>query len=289
MNKKYYWLKLKENFFEEDTISWIEEQEKGVYYINFYLKLCLKAMNSEGKLIRKVGEMLIPYDVKALAKMTGVEQDTVVVAMEVLKNTGLIEILENGEIYLTQLNDMIGSETKWAEKKRIQRSKKEEGHIEDNVPLLSGQSPIRDKRKEKDIDIDKDIYIEQPSPSASNSTKTTKESKHKYGEFKHVLLTDKEKDKLLSELGEHKFNLVIKRLDEYIEETGKKYKNHNLTIRRWVIDAVTKENPQVQSSRTNKDDGSSVIFNPRRDLPGYWSEDDDDDPSLVIFDPTRDL
>ena len=230
MNKKYYWLKLKENFFEEDTISWIEEQEKGVYYINFYLKLCLKAMNSEGKLIRKVGEMLIPYDVKALAKMTGVEQDTVVVAMEVLKNTGLIEILENGEIYLTQLNDMIGSETKWAEKKRIQRSKKEEGHIEDNVPLLSGQSPIRDKRKEKDIDIDIDKDID-------------KDKKHKYGEYRHVLLTDKEKNKLLSELGEYKFNLVIKRLDEYIEETGKKYKNHNLTIRRWVIDAVTKQMP----------------------------------------------
>ena len=139
------------------------------------------------------------------------------------------------------------------------------------------------------LEIEKEIYIEQPSPSASNSTKTSKEQKHKYGEFKHVLLTDKEKNKLLSELGEHKFNLVIKRLDEYIEETGKKYKNHNLTIRRWVIDAVTKENPQVQSNRTNKDDGSSLIFDPRRDLPGYWSEDDDDDPSLVIFDPTRDL
>ena len=50
-DKKYYWIKLKEDFFEEDVISWIEEQEKGVYYSNFYLKLCLKAMNSEGRLI----------------------------------------------------------------------------------------------------------------------------------------------------------------------------------------------------------------------------------------------
>ena len=116
------------------------------------------------------------------------------------------------------------------------------------------------------LEIEKEIYIEQPSPSASNSTKTTKEPKHKYGEFKHVLLTDKEKDKLLNELGEHKFNLVIKRLDEYIEETGKKYKNHNLTIRRWVIDAVTKENPQVQSSWLDEDDGNFVIFDPTRDL-----------------------
>lgn len=226
-DKKYYWIKLKEDFFEEDVISWIEEQEKGVYYSNFYLKLCLKAMNSEGRLIRKVGEMLIPYDVKTLSKITGVDQDTVIVAMELLKRTGLIEILENGEIYLTQLKNMIGSESKWAEKKRLQRAK---GQSEDNVPLLSGQCPTekeKDKEKEKEKDKEKD--------------KDKKKIKHKYGNYNHVLLTDNEKEKLLNELDEYKFNLVIEKLDEYIEETGKKYKNHYLTIKRWVIEAVEKD------------------------------------------------
>ena len=224
-DKKYYWIKLKEDFFEEDVISWIEEQEKGVYYSNFYLKLCLKAMNSEGRLIRKVGEMLIPYDVKTLSKITGVDQDTVIVAMELLKRTGLIEILENGEIYLTQLKNMIGSESKWAEKKRLQRAK---GQSEDNVPLLSGQCPTE---KEKDKDKDKD----------KEKDKNKKKIKHKYGNYNHVLLTDNEKEKLLNELDEYKFNLVIEKLDEYIEETGKKYKNHYLTIKRWVIEAVEKD------------------------------------------------
>lgn len=226
-DKKYYWIKLKEDFFEEDVISWIEEQEKGVYYSNFYLKLCLKAMNSEGRLIRKVGEMLIPYDVKTLSKITGVDQDTVIVAMELLKRTGLIEILENGEIYLTQLKNMIGSESKWAEKKRLQRAK---GQSEDNVPLLSGQCPTeKEKEKEKDKDKDKE------------KDKDKKKIKHKYGNYNHVLLTDNEKEKLLNELDEYKFNLVIEKLDEYIEETGKKYKNHYLTIKRWVIEAVEKD------------------------------------------------
>jgi predicted phage replisome organizer len=226
-DKKYYWIKLKEDFFEEDVISWIEEQEKGVYYSNFYLKLCLKAMNSEGRLIRKVGEMLIPYDVKTLSKITGVDQDTVIVAMELLKRTGLIEILENGEIYLTQLKNMIGSESKWAEKKRLQRAK---GQSEDNVPLLSGQCPT-EKEKEKDKDKDKE----------KDKDKNKKKIKHKYGNYNHVLLTDNEKEKLLNELDEYKFNLVIEKLDEYIEETGKKYKNHYLTIKRWVIEAVEKD------------------------------------------------
>ena len=228
-DKKYYWIKLKEDFFEEDVISWIEEQEKGVYYSNFYLKLCLKAMNSEGRLIRKVGEMLIPYDVKTLSKITGVDQDTVIVAMELLKRTGLIEILENGEIYLTQLKNMIGSESKWAEKKRLQRAK---GQSEDNVPLLSGQCPT-EKEKEKEKDKDKDKY--------KDKDKDKKKIKHKYGNYNHVLLTDNEKEKLLNELDEYKFNLVIEKLDEYIEETGKKYKNHYLTIKRWVIEAVEKD------------------------------------------------
>lgn len=228
-DKKYYWIKLKEDFFEEDVISWIEEQEKGVYYSNFYLKLCLKAMNSEGRLIRKVGEMLIPYDVKTLSKITGVDQDTVIVAMELLKRTGLIEILENGEIYLTQLKNMIGSESKWAEKKRLQRAK---GQSEDNVPLLSGQCPT-EKEKEKDKDKDKD--------KEKDKDKDKKKIKHKYGNYNHVLLTDNEKEKLLNELDEYKFNLVIEKLDEYIEETGKKYKNHYLTIKRWVIEAVEKD------------------------------------------------
>ena len=152
------------------------------------------------------------------------------------------------------------------EKSLLQTDKNKEYFIGMDPNCIQGVSSLDTQvRLGKDrLEIEKEIYIEQPSPSASNSTKTSKEQKHKYGEFKHVLLTDKEKDNLLSELGEHKFNLVIKRLDEYIEETGKKYKNHNLTIRRWVIDAVTKENPQVIdiSTNNNNDDGSFTLFDP---------------------------
>ena len=164
--KRYYWLKLKEDFFQDEVIAWIEEQEKGIYYTNFYLKLCLKAMNSEGLLIRRIGDMLIPYDIKNLAKITGVDQDTVIVAMELLKKTGLVEILDNGEIYLTQLQNMIGSESGWAEKKRLQREKKKSGDnvpkLEDNVQNKSGQSPT-DIDIDIDIDIDKDnkVYIQE--------------------------------------------------------------------------------------------------------------------------------
>lgn len=145
-NKKYYWLKLKEDFFEEDAISWIEEQDNGKEYCLFYLKLCLKSLKTNGLLIRNVGSMLVPYDAKTLGKITSTDTDTVRIAMDIFTKIGLIQILENGEIFLSQLQNMVGSETKWAEKKRLQRQKKSE----DNVPLLSGQCPI-------EIDIEKEI------------------------------------------------------------------------------------------------------------------------------------
>lgn len=180
-NKKYYWLKLKENFFEEDTIAWIEEQPNGILYSNFYLKLCLKALNTNGLLIRNVGQMLVPYDAKTLSKITNTDIDTVRVAMELFKQIGLIQMMENGEIYLTQLENMVGSETKWAEKKRRQRKKlsnignNETKYLEggDNVPQVSQKSPIE---KEIDIDIEKDIDIDIEKEKRKKNSHDSNES-----------------------------------------------------------------------------------------------------------------
>ena len=119
---KFYWLQLKEDFFEDDAIQWLEEQEpKGKEYALFYLKLCLKSLKSNGVLIRNVGNILVPYDNKKLAELTKTDFDTVVIAMELLKKIGLIQILENGEIYIQQLGELIGSKSIGAFKKQQQR------------------------------------------------------------------------------------------------------------------------------------------------------------------------
>lgn len=67
------------------------------------------------------------------------------------------------------------------------------------------------------------------------------QSKHKYGEYSHVLLTDKEHTHLLELYGDS-LDEHIKILDEYIETSGKKYKNHSLVIQKWVHDEWTKRN-----------------------------------------------
>ena len=159
MAKKYYWLKLKNDFFDDDTIQFIEEQENGVAYVNFYLKLCLKSLKTDGTLIRLVGETLIPYDVKSLAKLTNTNIDVVRVAMDLFEKIGLIKILDGGEIYLTQLKEMIGSETEKAQLMRNKRAR--DNQIGNNVTkaLPNCYTEIEiEKEIEKELDKEKETY-----------------------------------------------------------------------------------------------------------------------------------
>lgn len=149
--KKYYWLKLKDNFFDDDTVRFIEEQENGIKYSNFYLKLCLKSVRTNGKLIRLVGETLIPYDIKSLSNLTGVDFDIVNSAMQLFNNLGIISILDNGELYLSQVRELIGSET---DKAPLMRRKRAEEKTICNI--VTEKLPYIEKEIEKDIDIEKD-------------------------------------------------------------------------------------------------------------------------------------
>ena len=153
-SKKYYWLKLKSDFFDDDTIKFIEEQENGIKYSNFYLKLCLKSLKTDGKLIRLVGETLIPYDINSLSKLTGVDFDTVRSAMTLFERIGLIKVLESGEIYLSQIDELIGSETDKAQMmRRLRAERKLDGN---NVTQMLPEKEI-DIEKEKEIKKETDV------------------------------------------------------------------------------------------------------------------------------------
>ena len=156
--KRYYWLKLKEDFFEEDTIAWLEEQPNGKEYCLIYLKLCLKSLKSDGLLARTVGNMMIPYDAETLAKITNSSSDTIKVAMDLFDKIGLIQVMETGEIYLNQLNELVGTETEYAKQKRLQRAKEKQltigqsqDVVQDNVLDNVHQPEIESVEKERQI------------------------------------------------------------------------------------------------------------------------------------------
>ena len=153
-NKRYYWLKLQENFFEDDTIDFIEGQENGEKYVLFYLKLCLKALKNEGKLIRYVGEMLLPYDDVGIAKLTRTDIDVVRSALLLFSKIGLIKKMDSGEIYLTQLNEMVGTETQKAKYMRQRRLEQKSNIV---TPLL----PECYTDIELDTELEKDSCSEQ--------------------------------------------------------------------------------------------------------------------------------
>ena len=150
-NTKFYWLQLKEDFFDEDAIDWLEDQPNGKEYSLFYLKLCLKSLRTNGVLIRKVGNMLVPYDYVKLGELTKTNPDTVMVAMNLLLSIGLVEKLENGKLYLKQVENMIGSQSKSAFKKQQQLERRRKALLEGGKEVEFFPPKIeKESEKEKD-------------------------------------------------------------------------------------------------------------------------------------------
>lgn len=79
-----------------------------------------------------------------------------------------------------------------------------------------------------------------------------KKQKHKYGEYKHILLTDEELNKLNNEYGEEKTQSAITYLDEYIEMKGTKYKSHYLALKKWVFEALEEKSDKSKKSAQPK-------------------------------------
>lgn len=146
--KKYYWLKLKRDFFKRHDIRIIEEMPNGKDYILFYLKLLLESIDHEGAL--RFSDT-IPYNEQMLSVVTNTNIDTVRSAMKLFVELNMMSVFDDQTIYMNEVDKLIGSETEWAKKKRLQRAK------EDNVPLLSPKCPTElelESKKEKDKEID---------------------------------------------------------------------------------------------------------------------------------------
>ena len=158
-DKKYYWLKLKRDFFKRHDIRIIEEMPNGKEYILFYLKLLLESIDHNGSL--RFSDT-VPYNEQMLSVITNTNIDVVRAAMNMFTGLNMIEVYDDQTIYMAEVEKLIGSETKWAEKKRIQREK-------DNVPLLSSKCPT-EIDKEKEIDTDKEKECIKPQKRFTKPT-----------------------------------------------------------------------------------------------------------------------
>lgn len=138
-NKKYYYLRLKENFYDREEIKIIESMPNGHLYTNILLKLYLRSLKRNGRLM--VTDY-IPYSAETLAAVTNHNSDTVRAALSLFQQFKLIEILDNGAIYLSEIQNFIGESSSEADRKREYRNQIENerknllevGHISDKCP-----------------------------------------------------------------------------------------------------------------------------------------------------------
>lgn len=121
--KRYYWIKLKDSFMSSDEIDYLMSQPDGANYVVLYQMLCLKTINTNGCLVSKIGEMLIPYDAEKIQReCKWFPLSTVRLALTVYKQIGLIFENPDGTLSISDYQNMIGSETDWAAKNRKIRS-----------------------------------------------------------------------------------------------------------------------------------------------------------------------
>lgn len=149
-NEKYYYLRLKEDFFDDDAIQILESMPDGYLYSNILLKLYLKSLKFNGKLMFNER---IPYNATVLGTITRHSVGTVEKALSIFKDIGLIEILDNGAMYMLDIQNFIGKTSTEADRKRSYRERIEKEKLE-----LSGQmsGQISDK-KAPEIEIEKEI------------------------------------------------------------------------------------------------------------------------------------
>ena len=182
--KRYYWMKLRENFMTSDTIDYFMSQPDGANYVVLYQMLCLKTINTEGRLSRRIGEIIIPYDIPKIQRdMKWFSADTIRVALELFKAFGLIYEDVDGVLTLADYHSLVGSESDYAQQKKLQRKNNRPELSVDNVHTnVHTEIEIRDKRLEKEIDIEdissslrsEDIGGSAPSePKAPESGKRT--------------------------------------------------------------------------------------------------------------------
>lgn len=169
-NKKYYYLRLKDNFFDSDELKILESMKDGYLYSNILLKLYLRSLKNDGKLV--VNER-IPYNSEMLASVTGHQVGTIKQALSIFKELGLIEVLENGAIYMLDIQNFIGKGSTEADRQRLYDRRISEERKQKKLTQSRNLEEICKKSTpEIEIELEKDIEIEKEIHSSVKSTTT---------------------------------------------------------------------------------------------------------------------
>ena len=222
--EKFYWIKLKTDFFDDNCIDWLQDQKNGCEYIVLYLRLCLMTANTNGVLQRQVGEMIIPYEPRKIAEITHISIDTVLVAMELFKKIGLMCDRPDGTVALPSVPSMVGTESankaairqrRHREKKRLEKEtvKQVTGNVTDTV--TESVTKCHGKRNGKRNASVTDCLTEIRDKRLENRDKEEeKEERHFDDDEKKKILTTYQKE-IHPVLSSSEYGKLYDLIDEY--------------------------------------------------------------------------
>lgn len=246
-NKKYYYLRLKDNFFDSDELKILESMKDGYLYSNILLKLYLRSLKNDGKLV--VNDR-IPYNAEMLASVTGHQVGTIKQALSMFKELGLIEILENGAIYMLDIQNFIGKGSTEADRQRLydrrisdERKQKKLTQSRNLEEILEKSTPEIEIELEKDIEIEKEIH----SSAKSTTTKRKRFEKPSISDIKQYCI-------------ERNNNVNAEQFYDYYESNGWKVgknsmKDWKAAVRTWERSEYRKPN----SKKNSKEDAINVV------------------------------
>lgn len=120
-NKKYFYIKLKENFFDTPEMRILQSLPKGYVYSDILLKLYLKTLNNAGKLVLRDD---IELNVEMAAAIVGHTVKTTKKAFEEFEKLGFLTISDDGKRKFADVENFVGEGSVSADKKRIYRNKR---------------------------------------------------------------------------------------------------------------------------------------------------------------------
>ena len=253
---RFYWLKLKRDFFKRHDVRIVEEMPNGKDYILFYLKLLCESVDHEGCLRFSKS---IPYNAEMLATITNTNVDIVQAAVKVFSDLNMMEVFDDGTLFMTEVNAMIGSAVDSPGANRVRRfreNQKEQALLPavtkcnaDVTGCVTENNESKSKSIEKELDIKENV-------------------KEKTSRFSPPTL-----EEIQAYIREKGFNVDAERFFDYYTSNGWKVgknpmKSWEATVRNWARDSKQEE-PKPKGAvsydleRANQRKDEPIVYKPK--------------------------
>ena len=202
-------MRLKENFFDSDEMIILENMDNGdgIIYSNILLKLYLRSLKYEGRLMFNER---IPFNPQMLSTIVRHPVGVVEKALKAFVDLGLVEVMDNGAIYMLDIQNFIGKTTTEADRIKAYRSKinKEKSLVSNDTPKLvqmyDKSTPELELEIERELKIEKEVEASTATSTNSDFQNLIELYQENFGIVKPILYDD-----LKADLRDYGLELII--------------------------------------------------------------------------------